>query len=568
MDTNLIYAKTPSGDEAVRQSTRVVQRNLRMVLVQVDGKMSVQELSIKIGNRRLVEAALRELEEGGYIVPTQPVASAWETSTTAALDADQQEASQPMSQFSVFGAKPAPRAASEEAPSKTSNFSSFGKPIFPTTGNTATSGFKPSMLPPAFQPEPEDLPDSGKTVRLTRRHLWLGALAALLLAAGAVFLYPYERFKPGIEASASNYLGSPVQVGGIALALYPTPHLKLTGVSFLNGGDGHIAEIRVASPFALLVGGAQIDISRVDVIGANFSPKQLVALPFFRRDGGKTPGMLIRKIRLEHGELVLAQGVSLSGIYGELSFGNDGGLEKAVFENNDRSLQVDAQAEQRGIALKIEGRSWKPAGTSAVFASLQAKGVLQADKLLVQNIDTTFLGGMLRGNWLIDWGNDLAMAGDGTLSRIDLRKLGSAFVPSLKMEGEMSGAFKLRANGRSWDGLWRNVEAVLSTEISRGTLQGVDLGEAVRRNGVSDVRGGATKFDWLRLSVSVTPKQVISKDIRMDAGMLTATGQFSAERDGRVEGNMAVTLQSSVSKTNVPVRIYGTLPDLTVIGRK
>ena len=65
MDANLIYAKTPIGDEAVRQSTRVVQRNLRMVLVQVDGKMSVEELSNKIGNSRLVHAALRELEEGG-----------------------------------------------------------------------------------------------------------------------------------------------------------------------------------------------------------------------------------------------------------------------------------------------------------------------------------------------------------------------------------------------------------------------------------------------------------------------------------------------------------------------
>lgn len=38
MDPKLVFAKTPIGDEAVRQSTRVVQRNLRMVLVQVDGK--------------------------------------------------------------------------------------------------------------------------------------------------------------------------------------------------------------------------------------------------------------------------------------------------------------------------------------------------------------------------------------------------------------------------------------------------------------------------------------------------------------------------------------------------
>ena len=50
MNSSLVYAKTPIGDEAVRQSTRVVQRNLRMVLVQIDGKLTVGELGDKIGN--------------------------------------------------------------------------------------------------------------------------------------------------------------------------------------------------------------------------------------------------------------------------------------------------------------------------------------------------------------------------------------------------------------------------------------------------------------------------------------------------------------------------------------
>ena len=80
MDRNLIYAKTPIGDEAVRQSTRVVQRNLRMVLVQVDGKLSVAELGAKIGDARMVENALRELEEGGYIAPALEAVSVWQES--------------------------------------------------------------------------------------------------------------------------------------------------------------------------------------------------------------------------------------------------------------------------------------------------------------------------------------------------------------------------------------------------------------------------------------------------------------------------------------------------------
>ena len=49
MDQKLVYAKTPIGDEAVRQRKGVVRRNLRMVLVQINGKISVEELGAKLG---------------------------------------------------------------------------------------------------------------------------------------------------------------------------------------------------------------------------------------------------------------------------------------------------------------------------------------------------------------------------------------------------------------------------------------------------------------------------------------------------------------------------------------
>jgi hypothetical protein len=160
------------------------------------------------------------------------------------------------------------------------------------------------------------------------------------------------------------------------------------------------------------------------------------------------------------------------------------------------------------------------------------------------------------------------MAGDGTFSRLDSRKVSVAFAPSLKIDGDMSGTIRLRSNGRDWDSLWSNVEAVLSTEITRGALHGVDLGEAVRRSGGGEVRAGSTKFDRLRSTINVTPKQVVGRDVRMDAGMVTAVGQFNSGRNGQVDGNMAVTLQTSVSSQNASVRVFGTLPDLSATTRK
>ena len=72
MDSELIYTKTASGENAIQQRSRVLQRNVRMVLILVDGHSSVADLGRKIGNVELVEEALSELEAGGFIELKDP----------------------------------------------------------------------------------------------------------------------------------------------------------------------------------------------------------------------------------------------------------------------------------------------------------------------------------------------------------------------------------------------------------------------------------------------------------------------------------------------------------------
>lgn len=563
MDPNLIYAKTPTGDEAVRQSTRVVQRNLRMVLVQVDGKVSVAELSAKIGNPRLVESALRELEEGGYIAPTIEAVSVWEESRKNAQNESPQPVVSAMSEFSTFGPKSLGGAASRSAQSAASNFSSFGKPILPTA-----KGFD-VPVPPLERLLPKDPePDDIQKLPLFRlRSVMLGGAAIVATLLATALFYPYEKFKPSLESAASQLFDAPIKIDHVELAFLPSPHLKLTGIRIGEPSDGKISEVRVSSPFSLL-GGAPHKISRINISGAAIPSNRLVSMPLFRGNQLSDGSIEVSRIHLEQAQVLLGEQLALSDIYGNIDIRPDGKLEKAVFETADRSLLVDVTPSAAGIALNIEGRAWKPSGSAILFASLQAKGLLQKDKLLVEKIDTTFLGGILRGNWLLDWSNGLSMAGDGTLTRLDSRKVSEEFAPSLKIEGDMTGSIRLRSVGSDWATLWRNAEAMLTTEITRGILHGVDLGEAARRAGGSEVRAGSTKFDRLRSTLSVTPRQVVGREVRMDAGMVTANGHFVAERNGQVDGTMAVTLQSSVSSQRAAVRVIGVLPDLTATASK
>jgi uncharacterized protein involved in outer membrane biogenesis len=391
------------------------------------------------------------------------------------------------------------------------------------------------------------------------------AIVATLVAT-ALF-YPYEKFKPDLEAAASQLVDAPVRIGGVAIALFPSPHLKLTGVELGSPVDGKITEIKVSSPISML-GGAPHRISRIDVSGASLPASRLVSLPMFRGKPFSDGSIQVSRIHVEQVQISLGEHLALRGIYGTLEFRPDGKIEKAIFETADRSLLVETIPSATGIGLNIEGRAWKPAGSSIVFASLQAKGLLQKEKLFVENIDTTFLGGLLRGNWLLDWSNGLSMAGDGSLIRLDCRKVSEEFAPSLKIEGDMTGTVRLRSVGRDWETLWRNAEAMLTTEITRGVLYGVDLGEAARRAGGSEVQAGNTKFDRLRSTISITPKQVVGREVRMDAGMVTANGHFVGERTGHVDGSMVVTLQTSVSSQRAAVHVFGVLPNLTATANK
>lgn len=563
MDSNLVFAKTPTGDEAVRQSTRVVQRNLRMVLVQVDGKMTVEDLTAKIGNPRLVQSALKELEEGGFIAPTLEAVSMWEESMKVADKGGAQEPIPPMSQFSTFGPKSLGAFDATKGNSAATGLSSFGKPIFPSASGLSGEAVLPAIVAEVREPEHDQNRQGMSAGR--KGLLGIAGLAAVLVVT-AIF-YPYEQFKPALEASATRMLSAPVNIDHVGVSLFPSPSLKLSGVRIGEPVDGKIAELLVSSPFSLL-GGAPHHIARIEASSATFSANRVVALPMFMGATAGTQEVIVRKIVIKRLQLALGESLSFNDLFGEIVFRQDGAIEKSTFETVDRSMLVNAQAGSQGLALSFEGRAWTPAGTPVSFASLQAKGLLQKNRLLVQNIDTTFLGGILRGNWLLDWSNGLVMAGDGTLSRLDARKVSTAFAPSLKIDGDMSGSMRLRSSGSDWESLWGNVEAVLSTEITRGALHGVDLGEAVRRSGVSEVRAGSTKFDRLRSMINITPKQVLGRDVKMDAGMVTAAGQFNSPRNGEVEASMMVTMQTSVATQNASVRIYGVLPNLSATTRK
>ncbi|HSG24338.1 MAG TPA: hypothetical protein VLA64_15440, partial [Azonexus sp.] len=449
MDPKIVYVKTPTGDEAVRQSIHVVQRNLRMVLVQVDGKLSVAKMATKIGDLQLVENALRDLEEGGFIAPSMDGVSVWDEGDRQA----RAEQSPELSEFSTFAPKLVNSVAATNSNSVANSFSSFGKPIFLASRSELN---EPVAAIESVEPEIGNV----EGMRLFPLLRWglIGFMALSGLLLGIVFFYPYANLIPAFEASTARFLQTPVRIGHMGVTFLPWPQLTLSDVKLGESADSRIDTIGITSPFSLLIRGSQ-DISSVEVSGATISANRIVALPFFTfRPDSIGSDISIREIRFKQSQVTVRE-LALRDLSGVIRFRSNGLVENASFQTVDRSIQLTAMPTALGVALNINGRGWKYAGSTISFDSLQAEGLLQKDKLLIRNLDTAFLGGILKGTWLFDWSNGLVIAGDATLSRLDCRKLSAAFAPSLKLEGDLGGTLRIRAGGSDWEGMWQNVEA-------------------------------------------------------------------------------------------------------------
>jgi len=116
--------------------------------------------------------------------------------------------------------------------------------------------------------------------------------------------------------------------------------------------------------------------------------------------------------------------------------------------------------------------------------------------------------------------------------------------------------------------MWAKMDATLDVIVLRGAFNGVDLGEAARRGPGSMVRAGTTRFDRLAVKMTIDRKQVVGRDLMMNAGLFTATGQFIALRDRQVDSNLLVTMPTSAAARTQSIKVSGTLPNLQAVSAR
>ncbi len=622
MDQNLIYVKTSAGEDAIQQRTRVIQRNVRMVLILVDGQSSVGDLSRKTGNPQLTENALSELEKGGLITPKlEQHDSLWQESQRVAQairSAAQEKAAQlltPGRNGSYPDFQQSRPVASTEQVSQASDMPISMHSVFDATPNAIDFSSSQFSLAPDDSEAHKAADGSSETVRsepASRRkkksektprpslfsHIgsfWAGAkhdldeesvrlkplrrgarthlawptVVLLFLVGGAAIafvasvVFPFNIFLPDVEKAFARSLGRPVKVGALRVEFYPAQGLFLERVR-IGASDGKtdefsIREIRLLPDVTTLFA-TRLNFKRAVLSELALPLGAIAGLPEMLSSLSSPSGRVgVEQIRFEKATMTFGSLV-LNDVESEIQRDKDGQFQSLLIRSADKSLSVVARPAGKALDLDIEAYAWKPFQNSRiVFDSAGMKGRLEDGMLAIRGADLRVFDGAIKGGALIRSGDKPNIEGEIGFERVNTERLFDALGAGKRLQGDVAGKLRFSGEADGWSALLPSLSAEGEFSVQRGHVAGVDLVEAARRVSGSPVQGGVTAFEKLSGRMKLGPDRSRFFGLVMNSGLMQSTGQVSVSKEGDLSGQLELQMRGSVNQTRVPVAIGGTL---------
>ncbi|EXI91736.1 MAG: putative protein involved in outer membrane biogenesis [Candidatus Accumulibacter sp. BA-94] len=527
------------------QRTRVVQRNVRMVLILVDGNATVADLCEKTGNVQLTESALVELEADGFIERRAETRSVWRlTSNAGSRKPPTPPLPRPQSEFSTFGpsglSTPASPSLSGTQETQIIPFPNVrpGRTMPPTDaptpstltpnpltagtlgpGPSTTGAASPSFLPgelaaesevrtalpgddrPAFltrlrtglTPVRKEAKPESRPVRKSRRRRTLTwplatLLGLVLLGAGlflGVLLFPYASYLTEVEAALAQSSGRPARIGAMRVSIHPRPGLLLEQVYL--GEDGAASQIRIASlrlrPEVGTLLSPQVVFREAELSGITLSAAAFDGLAqALAASGAGSARARVEQVSLTDASVAFGD-FAVADLAGPLQLAADHLLESVSLHSAGKNLQVELKPMTGGgVSVKLEGTAWRPAPKSPYFFdSLELKGRVAGPEFVIDRIEARIFDGVLRGTSVLRIGSQAMVTGDISFERINTAALVAALGFTGRLGGEARGRLSISTRADSLPDSASRLQASGNFIIHRGHLGGLDLAEAVRR---------------------------------------------------------------------------------------
>ena len=394
--------------------------------------------------------------------------------------------------------------------------------------------------------QPHEAPQPAKVMkaaRVSRKPIPWGKVGAglfvVVLAAlfAAPYLVPMQGYAARTEQLLTARLQQPVHIGQLAGRLLPMPHLELSNISIGETKQTHVQHAQVNFALSALFSSKK-PISSVELEGVQVSNADLTQISAWLPKIAADTQYPIALIRLSQGKLE-AEGVQLSGIGGEIGFTQAGKFAQAKLyaEEGKFSLDINATPENRMQASIVVRGSALPLLPGLIFDELSASGELDNDELMISNLDGRIMGGMLLGSGRIGWRSGWHAQATLVAKAITLQNM------SKVLNGDMDGTARLQMQADSLPKLVETTTLDGTFVIKKGIISGMDIVETARLRSRENLPGGRTHFDELSGNFSVADGVYAFRQMKMNAGVLTATGTLNItnqELSGRIIADLSM----------------------------
>lgn len=584
MKDDLIFTKTQAGEEAVLERRRLVQRNLRMVLILVDGVVSVAALKKEVGDAAMVDSALAELERLGLIqapAAAEPLADVSEIETIPTLG----EITAPAAAAIEVPLVQADTVFDEQTAAEVQNVTR------PTSAEGARkeqrksplpdiTGWWESALKERAQAKEEAIyeeaygrdvaeeieihaPKPGIT--LTFRWSWLIVAAVGLVAVAllTLVLFPYDNYRHEFEQRLGLAVGDTVRIGEVRLAFAPYPAIELDRVSL--GSDPYVTanKIQLLAMYGSIFGpryrevsihGMQVKEAGLDRLSKWFLPTGM---------GDATVDRLVID-----GLAVDVAGGTLGGLRGSASIDPARGLSGVALRAKDGNLRVEVVPGPTGVGLSLVANGWTPPFHPELqFSYLEMHGQLVPGRLTIDSIDGRLYDGSVTGEGVIAWSQEPTLTLDLAFQHLAADQLLAALGTEPLVDGVANGKAQVSAKAVAVQRLDRELRLVGSFSVERGSFRRVDLADAIRSAPQTVLRGGTTRFQEFSGSFAADNRSVRLSGLRMAAGLMQVAGEVTLSRTSdSLSGWAGMEMRGSAIAARSAVAIGGSVhePDIRV----
>ena len=399
------------------------------------------------------------------------------------------------------------------------------------------------------------------------RWLVVGVVALVVLAVVLVQVIPLGAVNSRLEKSLAAWLHDDVSSGGLRVALFPRPHVKLENLALGKVLDAKAASGKLYMDLGTLFGDRFV-IDTLELTDVNIAADALPRALKWADAEGRGKGIEISKIALR-GVKVSVNGVDISDFDADLKLDKQGKIVQAAARARDGKWNIDVAPNKPAAgdaplgtavndpwAVEFSARGMNlPMGSPLPISSMSAKGTMFDEGLIFPQVEAKFFEGSATGNLKILWKQGVSFNGELAIEKLKVDQLFQAFTRDISLSGKLAGNFVFSGEAATVGAAFDKPVIQGNFEVKDGTVGSVDLVQLMRSPGSV---GGQSKFTELSGQLRVADGAIRYEKLKLVGGVLLANGNVNVTlSNSTLSGAVTSEIRSSVAQDRASFIVGG-----------